>query len=84
MPIFLEKKLLQEIPLILILEFIYTFFSTNNTYRFHIEMQKLYHSIDVKGMKVLKVGFVSPYLLNLIQKYGSLDWIESKKGLHFA
>ena len=76
-----DLKLSEEMPLTLVIEFIYAFFSTNNTYRFHLEMVDFYKSIDESGTRILIDGFIFPYFTNIIRKYGSLDGLESRQGL---
>jgi hypothetical protein len=76
-----RTKFSEQLPVTLILEFVYAFFCTNNTYRFHLEMEDFYKAVSAKGRTILNEGFVQRFLSNLIRKYGSLDGIESKQGL---
>jgi hypothetical protein len=77
----LESELSEVMPLTLILELVYAFFSTNNSYRFHVEIKEWLQMVRQRGIVTLRDGFILPYLSNLIRKYGALDGIESKKGL---
>jgi hypothetical protein len=76
-----QSKVPEDLPLTLVIELVFAFFFTNNAYRFHLEMVDLYKAIERNGISILKKGFIFPYLTNLIRRYGSLDGIESVRGI---
>jgi hypothetical protein len=58
----LASELSEEMPLSLVLEFVYAFFSTNNSYRFHVELKEWILTIRRDGVGILHHGFILPYL----------------------